>query len=340
MVNHSHLKTSGSCRIIKPWAVALLITVCSFPSNETRAQVPTTSFSQLLEKQMRQVFDSASKYVEQHPDAEDVDSAYQWVFRLALDYRFEADAVQLSTQYLERQQPVSSVKKLAQQVLVLGQARQGKNDQAKTAFLQYLKQQPAYTAEQNIGFALQLASEAQLQQQYALAADIYTSTARRFNLNPQIRDLCENNVSKLRLINETAPPIAALDVAKQRVDISSYRGKVLLIDFWATNCPPCLEELPHMKRLYHKYHSRGLEILGVSLDVHQKTVVQFQQERKIPWRLMMIDASAGSLRQPYKIASIPAVYLVNRKGKIVQFDLRGQDLAKAIKQLIESPNSP
>ena len=100
----------------------------------------------------------------------------------------------------------------------------------KIAFLQYLKQQPAYTAEQNIGFALQLASEAQLQQQYSLAADIYSNTARRFNLNPQIRDLCENKVAKLRLINETAPPIAALDIAKQRVDISSYRGKVLLID--------------------------------------------------------------------------------------------------------------
>ena len=340
MVNHFHLKTSGFGPIIKRWAVTLLITVCSFHSNETRAQAPTTSFSQLLEKQMRQVFETACNYVEQQPDAEDVDSAYQWVFRLALDYRFEADAVQLSTQYLKRLQPVTSVKKLAQQVLVLGQARQGKNEQAKTAFLQYLKQQPAYTAEQNISFALQLASEAQLQKQYTLAADIYTNTARRFNLNPQIRDRCESKLAKLRLINETAPPIASLDVAKQRVDISSYRGKVLLIDFWATNCPPCLEELPHMKRLYQKYHSRGLEILGVSLDVHQKTVVQFQHERKIPWRLMMIDASAGSLRQPYKIASIPAVYLVNRQGKIVQFDLRGQDLAKAIEQLIESPNSP
>ena len=138
------------------------------------------------------------------------------MFRLALDYRFEADAVQLSTQYLKRLQPVTSVKKLAQQVLVLGQARQGKNEQAKTAFLQYLKQQPAYTAEQNISIALQLASEAQLQKQYRLAADIYTNTARRFNLNPQIRDRCESKLAKLRLINETAPPIAALDVAKQR----------------------------------------------------------------------------------------------------------------------------
>jgi thiol-disulfide isomerase/thioredoxin len=232
------------------------------------------------------------------------------------------------------------VRKLAQQVLVLGQARQGKTEKAKIAFLQYLKEQPPYTAEQNIGFALQLASEVQLQQQYSLAADIYGYTARRFALNPQIRDLCKNKVAKLRLINESAPPIAALDIAKKRVDISSYRGKVLLIDFWATNCPPCLEELPHMKRLYEKYHPRGLEILGISLDVHQKTVVEFQRDRKIPWRLMMIEASAGSLRQPYKVASIPSVYLVNRAGKVVQFDLRGHDLAKAIGQLIESPNSP
>ena len=317
-----------------------MLTLCSIPLHPAHAQGPKTSFSQLLEKQMRQVFETVCSYVEQHPEAEDLDSAYQWVFQLALDYRFESDAVRLSAQYLKRPQPVTSVRKLAQQVLVLGQARQGKTEKAKIAFLQYLKEQPPYTAEQNIGFELQLASEVQLQQQYSLAADISGYTARRFALNPQVRDLCENKVAKLRLINESAPPIAALDIAKKRVDISSYRGKVLLIDFWATNCPPCLEELPHMKRLYEKYHPRGLEILGISLDVHQKTVVEFQRDRKIPWRLMMIEASAGSLRQPYKVASIPSVYLVNRAGKVVQFDLRGHDLAKAIGQLIESPNSP
>ena len=340
MANQFHIKLSLPSPLRNKCAVALMLALCWIPLTAAYAQAPATSFSQLLEKQMRQVFETVCKYVEQHPEAEDVDSAYQWVFQLALDYRFESDAVQLSAQYLGRPQPVTSVRKLAQQVLILGQARQGKTEKAKTAFLQYLKEQPAYTAEQNIGFALQLANEAQLQQQYSLAADIYSNTARRFTLNPQIRDLCENKVAKLRLINETAPPIAALDIAKQRVDISSYRGKVLLIDFWATNCPPCLEELPHMKRLYEKYHSRGLEILGISLDVHQKTVVEFQRKRQIPWRLMMIEASAGSLRQPYKVASIPAVYLVNREGKIVQFDLRGHDLAKAIGQLIESPNSP
>lgn len=341
MAKHFYFKPSLRCRTQKQWVSAILLTfACWIPVSEAHAQAPATNFSQLLETQMRQVFETVCKYVEQHPEAEDIDSAYRWVFQLALDYRFESDAVQLSAQYLERPQPVTSVRKLAQQVLILGQARQGKTEKAKIAFLQYLKEQPAYTAEQNISFALQLASEAQLQQQYSLAADIYGNTARRFNLNPQIRDLCENKVAKLRLINETPPPIAALDIAKQRVDISSYRGKVLLIDFWATNCPPCLEELPHMKRLYEKYHSRGLEILGISLDVHQKTVVEFQRKRQIPWRLMMIEASAGSLRQPYKVASIPTVYLVNRDGKIVQFDLRGHDLAKAIGQLIESPNSP
>ena len=113
-----------------------------------------------------------------------------------------------------------------------------------------------------------------------------------------------------------------------------------LVDFWATWCRPCLAELPRLQKVYQQYHPRGFEILGISLDVHQKTVVEFQRKRKVPWRLMMIEASAGSLRQPYKIASIPAIYLVNREGKIVHFDLRGHDLAKAIEQLIESPNSP
>ena len=340
MANHFHIKLSLPSPLRKECAVALMLTLCWIPLTAAHAQVPAASFSQLLEKQMRQVFETACKYVEQHPEAEDLDSAYQWIFQLALDYRFEPSAVLLSAQYLKRPQPVTSVRKLAQQVLILGQARKGLARESSTAFLHYLKEQPPYTAEQNIGFALRLANEAQLQQQYSLAFDIYSNTARRFSLNPQIRDLCENKVAKLRLINETAPPIAALDIAKKRVDISSYRGKVLLIDFWATNCPPCLEELPRMKRLYEKYHPRGLEILGISLDVHQKTVVEFQRDRKVPWRLMMLEASAGSLRQPYKVASIPSVYLVNRAGKVVQFDLHGHDLAKAIAQLIESPNSP
>lgn len=304
------------------------------------ARQPESGFSQLLEGQMLQVFTRVCNYVEQHPNANDLDSAYQWIFKTALDHDFQTKALVLSERYLQRPKQVASVHKLAQQVLVLGQARRGEMAKAQTGFQQFLKEQPAYTAEENLGFALQFASQAQLQKQYQVAADIYGSTARRFTLNPQVRELCANKIAKLRLINETAPPIAALDVAKQRVDISSYRGKVLLIDFWATNCPPCLEALPHMKRLYKRYHSQGLEILGISLDIHLETVLNFQQQRKIPWQLMMLEDSTVSLRQPYKVRAIPSLYLVDREGKIVQFDLRGHDLSKAIAELMKPQINP
>ena len=323
----------GNLALATLWLIMLL-------GNPLMGQQPETTFSRLLSGEMLDTFQRVCRYVEKNPAAEDADSACQWIFRTALDYHFETQAVPLATQYLERPGTVKSVSKLAQQVVILGQARQGNMKTAQQGFQQYLKEQPAYTAEQNIDFVLQFAGEAQLQKQYPVAAEIYGSTARRFTLNPQIRDLCANKIAKLKLINEPAPPIAALDITGKRVDLANYRGKVLLIDFWATNCPPCLEALPHVKKLYEKYHAQGFEILGISLDVHQQTVVSFQRTREIPWQLMMLDSSRGSLRQPYKIRAIPSLYLVNRKGKVVQFDLYGDELSRAIAQMLKNSNSP
>ena len=333
MDHQSGTRALGNLTLATVWLLILLV-------NPLMGQPPETNFSQLLSAEMLETFQRVCRYVEKHPAAEDVDSACQWIFRTALDYHFEDQAVPLATQYLQRPGTVKSVNKLAQQVVVLGQAQQGNMKAAQAKFQQYLKEQPAYTAEQNIDFVLQFAGAAQLQKQYAVATEIYGSTARRFTLNPQIRALCENKIAKLKLINEPAPPIAALDITGKRVDLANYRGKVLLIDFWATNCPPCLEALPHVKKLYEKYHPQGFEILGISLDVHQETVASFQRERRIPWQLMMLDSSRGSLRQPYKIRAIPSLYLVNREGKIVQFDLHGENLSQAVRQMLENSNSP
>ena len=335
--NHKS-RTSWSSRTGVPSLLVLcLSTMLATPLT---AQQPNANFSRLLEGQMLQVFTRVCNYVEEHPDADDVDSAYQWIFKTALKHHFQTKALVLAQRYLQRPKQVASIHKLAQQILILGKSQQGEMAKAQAGFQQFLKEQPAYTAEENISFALQFASQAQLQKQYRIAAGIYADTARRFTLNPQVREICENKIAKLQLINETAPPIAALDIARKRVDISSYRGKVLLIDFWATNCPPCVEALPHMKRLYKQYHAQGLEILGISLDIHQETVSKFQQERKIPWQLMMLEASPGSLRRPYKVRAIPSLYLVNRQGKIVQFDLSGHDLSQAIAQLMKHQTDP
>ena len=86
MANQPQPKPSSSRRMRETCAAAIMLTLCWIPLTAAYAQAPATSFSQLLEKQMRQVFETVCKYVEQHPEAEDVDSAYRWVFQLALDY--------------------------------------------------------------------------------------------------------------------------------------------------------------------------------------------------------------------------------------------------------------
>ncbi len=69
----------------------------------------------------------------------------------------------------------------------------------------------------------------------------------------------------------------------REIDLEKMRGKVVLIDFWATWCPPCVAEMPHLKAVYQKYHPRGLEIVGLSLDRDRKALEKYVAKEKVPW---------------------------------------------------------
>jgi len=111
----------------------------------------------------------------------------------------------------------------------------------------------------------------------------------------------------------------------------------VLVDFWATNCPPCLKELPRLKQLYRDYQSSDFEVLGVSLDKRVETVEEFQKKWQLPWRLMISETDVGATRARYRVETIPAVFLIDQTGKIVAFDLKGASLRKAVKKF-QSPS--
>ena len=106
-------------------------------------------------------------------------------------------------------------------------------------------------------------------------------------------------------------------------------------DFWATNCAPCLEEMPKLKQLYEEFHGRGFDILGISLDEDERLVESFREQAKLPWRQVMHDAE-GAIGKPYGVPTIPALFLLNRKGEVVHFDLKGDDLRTVVSRLIET----
>lgn len=118
--------------------------------------------------------------------------------------------------------------------------------------------------------------------------------------------------------------------------LSSLRGKVVLIDFWASWCGPCRKELPNVKRAYEKYKSKGFEILGVSLDKDRDAWLEAISKEGLTWpQVSDLKFWQSEACQIYAVQSIPYTVLVDKEGKIIATDLRGAALDKKLAEVLK-----
>ena len=125
-------------------------------------------------------------------------------------------------------------------------------------------------------------------------------------------------------------------------DWESYRGKVVLVDFWATWCGPCVADMPNIQATYNKFHKKGFDVVAVSLDNDRKALESFVRQRSLPWVQIVDNAPRTkqgrqeTLSNRYNISSIPTAFLVDRDGKVVSTFARGEELQRLLNQLLET----
>lgn len=135
---------------------------------------------------------------------------------------------------------------------------------------------------------------------------------------------------------EVAPDIALPSVNGDTIKLSSTRGKIVLLDFWAAWCPPCRKESPFLNKAYDLYHSKGFEIFQVSLDRTREDWIKGIEEDKLERWIHVSDVMYwNSVVVPlYKIEAIPFNLLLDREGRIIQTNLRGEQLISALETVM------
>lgn len=137
-------------------------------------------------------------------------------------------------------------------------------------------------------------------------------------------------------IGEMAPDIDLPQPNGTNLKLSSLRGKVVLIDFWASWCGPCRAEFPNVKKVYSKYKDKGFEIYGVSLDKDKSSWVNSISSLGLDWKHVSdLKYWSCAPAKVYKVTGIPATVLIDKNGKVIAKNLRGEELEKKLAELFE-----
>nr|MBI1230687.1 redoxin domain-containing protein [Cytophagales bacterium] len=137
-------------------------------------------------------------------------------------------------------------------------------------------------------------------------------------------------------IGQPAPEISLPNPEGETVSLSDYRGKYVLIDFWAGWCKPCRDENPNVVRLYEKYKDKGFEVFGVSLDRTKEMWVKAIEEDNLTWpQVSDLKYFNSEAAETYQINAIPATYMIDPDGNIVAKDLRGISLEQKLSELFD-----
>jgi thiol-disulfide isomerase/thioredoxin len=148
----------------------------------------------------------------------------------------------------------------------------------------------------------------------------------------------ENEIEAMKIaVGNALPEIEGVDLAGKKVKLSSYKGKVVLFDIWATWCPPCRAMIPHEREMVEKMANKPFALLSVSVDEEKDTLSEFLTKETMPWNHWW-DGAKGPLARKFRVNAFPTLFLIDAKG-VIRKKWTGspgnEALDKAVEELVE-----
>jgi len=287
--------------------------------------------------------------IEKNPDAVTVDQVAEKAWRAKLD---ELEAALLAAPEVgpERKESLSLNIALRPLQTLLRAARQGEAVDWAPVFAPLLDFSSKYPANTRLTAML---PRLMVSLEVLHSPEECAAAWRRLLASPN-QPLAELARIKTAAFAAISGPIelAFTAVDGRAVDLAQLRGKVVLIDFWATWCGPCMQEMPNVKKVYAAYHDRGFEIVGISCDVapgdtgpkakKAKTaqqVIEFCAQNGMPWpeyyEGKKHNEGGNSLAKRFAVSGIPAGFLLDQTGRVVTLNVRGGKLEQEVKKLLK-----
>ena len=147
---------------------------------------------------------------------------------------------------------------------------------------------------------------------------------------------------KYELWGKLVTDFSATDLDGKPISLQDYRGKVVLLDFWAVWCGFCIDEMPNLKKVYATYKDQGFDIIGVSLDDTEKELRDYIKENDIQWRQIFDTVNAkseDSLVRQFKITGVPSQWLIDRDGKLITHKARGGKLEGLVVEALKNKSA-
>ena len=141
---------------------------------------------------------------------------------------------------------------------------------------------------------------------------------------------------KLEMIGKPMPDFSATDLDGNPISLQDYQEKVVLLDFWAVWCGPCIAEMPNVKKVYDAYKDDGFDVIGISLDDDETELREYLEVCDIPWRQIFSGKGWDSpIAKQYGIRGIPSLWLIDREGKLISYQARGAELKRLVAEAVK-----